>query len=81
MLKVNYYIWSDVHNNDVNIVVQFHTTKLSLEVDSKCCWCSVCLNKLLEMLTFDYESIGNIDIGVSKYRDIEIIEILVSECK
>ena len=25
-LKVDYYIWSDIHNTDVDLVVQLHTT-------------------------------------------------------
>ena len=31
---ISSYIWSDTHNNDINVVVQLHTTKSSLEVDS-----------------------------------------------
>ena len=50
-------------------------TKLSLDVDSNCCWCSVCLKELLEMLTFEYWNIGNIEICVSKYWNIGIGDI------
>ena len=53
-------------------------TKSPLDVDNICCWCSVCSNELLEMLTFDYLNIENLSIKILRYRQAGI-EILVSE--
>ena len=64
---MDYYIWSDIHNNDINVVVQLHTTNnVIIRSRQNFCWYKVRLNELLEISTFVYRNIGG---QVSKYWD------------
>ena len=50
---MDYYIWSDKHNNDVNVVVQLHTTnKVIIR----------CRQQLLLVQCLFEGIIGNVDI-------------------
>ena len=79
-LKMDYYIWSDIHNNDVNVVVQLHTTnKVIIRSRQKL---------LLVFVWMNYWKCWHLTIEISEiskleYRNIEIsvgrIEISVSE--